>query len=312
MKKIIICLFSLLLILCITGYNKEIDKEKIKEELHSDDEVNNLKSRNYEKNVEKIKNQLNQMILTKKQSEELINDSSNFKDLCLNGNKIGTNDSDYCLGVYNDAIVIIQIGTDEYIGYHEIYEYCFKCNKVFQFLVYKDHNFYNLNNTTEAQTLIDNNIITMDNITSIYKTFLGLMASLYDDSISFPTRVPTIEDNFRNDTIVVSLKQWYSFANKPINIKDFETKNLISLKTIEENGKTIKDYKKKIIINDYEDVTRISHPENLIDPSNYCQIVGLYLLNSTKEDILKIIKELEELDYVFAAEPAYIFEVVEA
>ena len=77
MKKIIICLFSLLLILCITGCNKEIDKEKIKEELHSyvdeiekseiinqefktinkyiDDEVNNLKSRNYGKNKESIK-----------------------------------------------------------------------------------------------------------------------------------------------------------------------------------------------------------------------------------------------------------------
>ena len=199
MKKIIICLFSLLLVLCITGCNKEIDKEKAKEELHSyidgiekpkyliqefcvineyiETEIDNLGETVHTKDLKKIKKQLSKMVLTKKQGDELTEDSINILHSPIgNPDILGFS---ICLGIYNGAIFVFKQQTSPRYTLNQIYEFTFEYPNATYMYVYKNHTFYKFRETSHAEELINNNILTMDDIRTIYKTYQGFYREWY-------------------------------------------------------------------------------------------------------------------------------------
>lgn len=130
------------------------------------------------------------------------------------------------------------------------------------------------------------------------------------DELSLIERnIPTINDDFLGNKIIVTLTQEYSEVNKQVNIDDFEISNLITLETMNNLGLSYDDVSGKIIIKNIKDLTYVDDPTIISNPDEYRQILSFELLNDSKEDVLNIINELETLDYVIAAEPIYNFSV---
>lgn len=119
----------------------------------------------------------------------------------------------------------------------------------------------------------------------------------------------TVDDNFDESKVIVTLTKEYSDINKEINYNDFETDKIITLNTIMELNIPFEDYSDKIVINDIYDLTYLDNPNMISNPDEYRQIFLIELMNGNKEDVITVIEELETKEYIIAAEPQYMFSI---
>lgn len=82
----------------------------------------------------------------------------------------------------------------------------------------------------------------------------------------------TVDDNFDESKVIVTLTKEYSDINKEINYNDFETDKIITLNTIMELNIPFEDYSDKIVINDIYDLTYLDNPNMISNPDEYRQI----------------------------------------
>jgi hypothetical protein len=118
---------------------------------------------------------------------------------------------------------------------------------------------------------------------------------------------PTIDDNFEDDKIIVTIKEEYSEVNKVFNLEDFIIENLIISDNID---KEITD-SECVILESLEDLTYVDDPSKIVDNSKFSQIFSLNIKNKSKENVLKAINYLSKLDFVQSVEPSYIYETVD-
>lgn len=121
--------------------------------------------------------------------------------------------------------------------------------------------------------------------------------------------IPTLNDVFDNDEVILTLDSMYSAVNKPIIIEDFLSENILYVDNLSENEK-LKFLETKIIIENIRDITFIENPAQITNRDNFCQILCVDLLNENKSDVLFAIDEFKKLEFVLAAEPSYNYEVV--
>lgn len=119
----------------------------------------------------------------------------------------------------------------------------------------------------------------------------------------------TVDDDFDESKVIVTLTKEYSDINKEINYNDFETDKIITLNTINELNIPFEDYSDKIVINDIYDLTYLDNPNMISNPDEYRQIFLIELMNDNKEDVITVIEELENKEYIIAAEPQYMFSI---
>lgn len=57
--------------------------------------------------------------------------------------------------------------------------------------------------------------------------------STYGFQVDYERYIPTIEDDFADNRIIVTLKQQYSDINKKIDMQSFETKHVLTSQSLE-------------------------------------------------------------------------------
>lgn len=144
----------------------------------------------------------------------------------------------------------------------------------------------------------------------VFCNFISADASelINDDSENY---IPTINDDFDDDIVVLTLTSDYSDVNKSIAIEDFLLDNILYIEDL--NAEEI-DYHLEhndIIIESINDITFINNPSQIVNKDDFCQILSVDLLNEDKSDVLRAIKVFEKLNYVEAAEPSYYYDVVD-
>lgn len=137
----------------------------------------------------------------------------------------------------------------------------------------------------------------------------------------------TLDDDFADDSILVVLKHDISMKLKEFNVNDFKCIDILSIKDISSN------YAKKIesdYLNCYSEYKSLnvneqstySSSKNMVSDANdyanniiqkkyynYHQYLVIRLQNKGKQNVLKAIKELEKIDYVYIAEPNYVMKL---
>ena len=113
---------------------------------------------------------------------------------------------------------------------------------------------------------------------------------------------PTLDSDFAGDRVIVILRQGYSDGAIAINTQSFKTASVktaqcVALQNISDQSS---DFSDSIVIDSIRDRMPLSSPS---------AIFTLYLREYCKEGVLRAIKELEQLDKVYAAEPDYNFGV---
>ena len=113
--------------------------------------------------------------------------------------------------------------------------------------------------------------------------------------------VATIDEDFKDDRVVVTLKHDYSEINASLTAADFKVKEVKPSK-----GLNIGSFKQSDIAK-VENSVHIEDPENnpLLNKEKFHQILTIKLGNPGKENVLAAILALEKLDNVLAAEPDY-------
>jgi len=130
-------------------------------------------------------------------------------------------------------------------------------------------------------------------------------------------RKATLEDDFREDRVIVILKHAYSEVNAEIDVENFETSKIMvagSIRSRRNAAATTSDMSQTIEIASVQDLMVIEETDgenSLVDTDNFKQILSLKLANPGKEKVLEAISELEKLDMVWAAVPDYNYEIAE-
>ena len=139
-----------------------------------------------------------------------------------------------------------------------------------------------------------------------------------DDPYLKRVGIPTLDQDFEDDSIVVILKHKYSSLKNEIPAKAFETKKIglsDALKAKYNIRTTIFDkllYKRSkefeiIDIINQMNVTEAALANKLVNIEGYHQILLIKLNMRSKQKVLDAIVELEKIDIVFVAEPVYNF-----
>ncbi|MDE6201733.1 MAG: S8 family serine peptidase [Clostridiales bacterium] len=131
-------------------------------------------------------------------------------------------------------------------------------------------------------------------------------ADLNVDIINYERYIPTLEDDFEDNKIIVTLTRNFSKVNKAIDKQIFSTKHInpsLNSDTDSQNDSAIST--NDIIIKSIEDLTYFSNPSVLSNNVGFNQILSIELQEHNKQKVLDAISELEELDFVLAAEPSY-------
>ena len=128
---------------------------------------------------------------------------------------------------------------------------------------------------------------------------------LYEENYRYQ---PTMDDNFDDDKIIVTIKEKYSAVNKVFNLEDFVSEKLIINANQFEEINLNSEY---VILESLEDLTHIDNSNAIKDIDKFSQIFSLKIKNKSKENVLKAIKYLSALDFVQCAEPSYIYETVD-
>jgi len=102
---------------------------------------------------------------------------------------------------------------------------------------------------------------------------------------------PSLDEDFEDNKIVIVLKHKYSMINNEISSEHFNG--------IFDNAS----------IESIRDLTYIGEA-NLLEETNFHQILELTLIEKSKENILLIIAELEKLTMILSAEPQYNVKII--
>jgi hypothetical protein len=114
--------------------------------------------------------------------------------------------------------------------------------------------------------------------------------NMSEQEIHFTRHIPTLNDDFADNRVIVTLRQAYSDVNKPIDMERFRT--------------TVSN---RSVIETIEDLTYMINPYMITNRASFAQILSIELRENCKENVLRVIEELEQLDKVLAAEPDYNF-----
>jgi hypothetical protein len=87
--------------------------------------------------------------------------------------------------------------------------------------------------------------------------------------------IPTIEDDFKDDRVIVTLKRRYSEVNQKADVQKFRTSE------------------HSLAIDSVEDLTYISDPSKIINKAEFAQIFSITLREHSKESVLRAIEELK-------------------
>ncbi len=120
----------------------------------------------------------------------------------------------------------------------------------------------------------------------------------------------TLKDDFKDDRIIVVLKHAYSEMNAEYVLQDLEA----AKSTAESSFRSSQSSSETVEFESIEDLMVVdeSAKENsLVNTENFKQILSIKLTEPGKENVLKAISELEQLDMVWAAVPDYNYEVAE-
>ncbi len=115
----------------------------------------------------------------------------------------------------------------------------------------------------------------------------------YDEELKKHVKKPDIDDNFKDDEVLVILNYVYSKPNGAVNLSEFNS-----------IGKPQKfnEIKDKSRIKDTSYITR--------DEKQFRQILSLKLSNPGKENVIKAVNELNKHKKVLVASPVYIYEAI--
>ena len=100
----------------------------------------------------------------------------------------------------------------------------------------------------------------------------------------------TLEDNFADNCVLVVIDEEHSEINKEFRLEDFPGVDITEIR-------------------DLSYITGDPYSNPYLNTVGFKQILKLTLKNSGKEEVLKQIKNLENLDFIYAAEPDYYFGV---
>ena len=142
-----------------------------------------------------------------------------------------------------------------------------------------------------------------------YYNFISVDASEKEND-DFESYTPTINDDFDDDIVIITLTSEYSDVNKPIVIEDFLINNILYIEDLTDEEIQFHLANNDIIIENIEDITYINEPDRIVNRDDFCQIILIDLLNENKEVVLIAINELENLNFVEAAEPSYYYDVI--
>ncbi len=124
---------------------------------------------------------------------------------------------------------------------------------------------------------------TQDQLKDIDKNNLGLDAEEQLDNEKEEKNLPSVEDDFSPNVVFITIKQKYS--NHLYTIDDFSDLGLEKIECTTEYA--------------FDQYSDGKYPEN------FYHIYKLTLKEKTKENVIKVIKELVELDFIDSASPNY-------
>jgi len=118
-------------------------------------------------------------------------------------------------------------------------------------------------------------------------------------------RVHTINDDFADNRVIVTLRPSHSAINRSIDLSSFRTSNVISAECLTKysTSQQNRNFTNSIIIDSAQDLTYLSNPSVITNRRDFSQILKIELREHCKENVLRVIYELEQLDKVLAAEP---------
>lgn len=128
--------------------------------------------------------------------------------------------------------------------------------------------------------------------------------------------IPTIAEDFKDDSVLVVLKHQYSRVNQEINPTAFETEKMALAPVTElsqesaaiDGNATLDSAQYQIKFTDIQDLTSVpqeAEDSPLIDKTVFNQILRIKLQTKGKEKVLEAIEELKKIEGVLDAEPEY-------
>lgn len=194
MKKTLIVFIFLMFLICFVGCSNtkksQLNKENLRQELKSyvdeidkakniklcmdpiyefiDKNVDSISEKDYKNKSMEIKNsikgEIDKLVLTKELEDEMIVDFEKYGKYAGNLNNNGI-----CYGIYNGAVVVLLVLPSDIIGHLVIKNFDFIYPSDFVILTWKDHKFYSFGIEKDVTDLLENRILSMDDISSIYK-----------------------------------------------------------------------------------------------------------------------------------------------
>ncbi|MBQ2825249.1 MAG: S8 family serine peptidase [Clostridia bacterium] len=120
----------------------------------------------------------------------------------------------------------------------------------------------------------------------------------------------TIDDNFRDDSLIVIFKNKDSKNLETYNTDFFPEITATSIQDLTSHSKKkIKEQRNKNIQSELTSASKVSatYDEMYVDENKFHQIVKINLKSKSKENVLKCIKKLEARDDILMALPNYIY-----
>ena len=160
----------------------------------------------------------------------------------------------------------------------------------------------------------------------IFYTFSSESVALADgrltenEGIMKSSHNPTLNDDFCDSRVIVTLNQSHSRINGEVRLENFginlERAGLVNEKTADLGGEineTMSDQSQLRTSAVITDLFRVSNPEKnrLVNRDSFYQILSIELPIRGKDKVLEAIAELEKSEMVFSAEPDYNFIMVE-
>lgn len=145
----------------------------------------------------------------------------------------------------------------------------------------------------------------------------SIFETLPDEIEPAARQKPSLEDDFKENRVIVVLKHAFSEVNADIALEKFETENMTvsaSLKCSVNGDEVIEAEDSKVVkIRNVQDLTVVENARtnSLVSLDNFRQILSIELEEPGKEKVLEAISELERLDMVWAAVPDYNYEIAE-
>lgn len=127
------------------------------------------------------------------------------------------------------------------------------------------------------------------------------------DKIYFERHVPTVDDDFVDNEIIVTLRRKYSKINGKIDPYIFSTDNI----KIASNCERTFANSDEIVIESINDLTSMSNASKIDKDIGFNQILSIMLAEHNKQKVIEAINAFEKLDFVLAAEPNYNYGTVD-